>query len=53
MRAHLSAVWVRNPDACIRCLERVNVPYKGLKMVLISEALFPNCSVASSNTVVS
>lgn len=55
MRAHLSVVWMRNPDACIRCLEvgGINVPYKGLKIVLISEALFLNCSVTSSTAMVS
>lgn len=49
MRAHFSVVWIRNPDICIRFLEvdGTNVPYKGFKIVFISEALFLNCSVAS------
>lgn len=49
-------VWIRNPDTWIRCLEAddgINVPYKGLKNVLAPEALFLNCSAASSTTMVS
>lgn len=45
-KAHLCCL---DPDTSVRCLEvnGTNVPYKGFKIVFISEALFLNCSVAS------
>lgn len=46
-KAHLCCL---DPDTSVRWLEvnGTSVPYKGFKIIFISEALFLNCSVASS-----